>query len=106
AGGTRGGFPPSNAAPASLTFDRVLISVGRRPNSAGLGLDKAGVNLTEKGNVVIDKKRRTNVPHIYAIGDVAEEPALAHKATAEARVAVEVILGQPAEFSPRCIPAV
>lgn len=93
-------------APASLTFDRVLISVGRRPNSAGLGLDKAGVNVTERGFIPIDKKRRTNVPHIYAIGDVGEEPGLAHKATAEARVAVEVILGEPAEWNPRCIPAV
>jgi dihydrolipoamide dehydrogenase len=92
--------------PAVLTFDRVLVSVGRRPNSAGLGLDRAGVTVTEKGNVVIDKKRRTNVPHIYAIGDVAEEPALAHKATAEARVAVEAILGEPAEWNPRAIPAV
>jgi dihydrolipoamide dehydrogenase len=93
-------------APPALTFDRVLVSVGRRPNSAGLGLDKAGVNVTEKGNIPIDKKRRTNVPHIYAIGDVAEEPALAHKATAEARVAVEAILGEPAEWNPRAIPAV
>jgi dihydrolipoamide dehydrogenase len=92
--------------PPALTFDRVLVSVGRRPNSSGLGLDKAGVNLNEKGNIIIDKKRRTNVPHIYAIGDVAEEPALAHKATAEARVAVEVILGEPAEWNPRAIPAV
>jgi dihydrolipoamide dehydrogenase len=93
-------------APASLTFDRVLISVGRRPNSAGLGLDKAGVNVSERGFIPIDKQRRTNVPHIFAIGDVGEEPGLAHKATAEARVAVEVIAGEPAEWNPRCIPAV
>ncbi|MBP3957676.1 dihydrolipoyl dehydrogenase [Gemmata sp. G18] len=93
-------------APASLTFDRVLISVGRRPNSAGLGLHKAGVNVTEKGFIPIDKQRRTNVPHIFAIGDVGEEPGLAHKATAEARVVVEVIHGEPAEWNPRAIPAV
>ncbi|MFM8273249.1 MAG: dihydrolipoyl dehydrogenase [Gemmata sp.] len=93
-------------APASLTFDRVLISVGRRPNSAGLGLDKAGVTVTERGFIPIDKQRRTNVPHIFAIGDVGEEPGLAHKATAEARVAVEVIHGEPAEWNPRAIPAV
>ena len=92
--------------PASLTFDRVLVSVGRRPNSAGLGLDKAGVNVSERGFIPIDKQRRTNVPHIFAIGDVGEEPGLAHKATAEARVAVEVILGEPAEWHPRAIPAV
>jgi dihydrolipoamide dehydrogenase len=92
--------------PASLVFDRVLVAVGRRPNSAGLGLEKAGVQVNEKGYIPIDKQRRTNVPHIFAIGDVGEEPALAHKATAEARVAVEAILGEPAEWNPRCIPAV
>ncbi|MCE9563807.1 MAG: dihydrolipoyl dehydrogenase [Planctomycetes bacterium] len=92
--------------PASITFDRVLISVGRRPNSANLGLDKAGVKATDRGFIPIDKQRRTNVPHIFAIGDVGEEPGLAHKATAEARVAVDVILGEPAEWSPRAIPAV
>jgi dihydrolipoamide dehydrogenase len=92
--------------PPQLTFDRVLVSIGRRPNSAGFGLDKAGVNTNERGYIPIDKQRRTNVPHIYAIGDVGEEPGLAHKATAEARVAVESILGEPVEWSPRAIPAV
>ncbi len=93
-------------APASLTFDRVLISVGRRPNSANLGLDKAGVTVSEKGFIPIDKQRRTNVPNIFAIGDVGEDPGLAHKATAEARVVVEVIQGLPAEWNPHAIPAV
>ncbi len=92
--------------PAEVTFDRVLVSVGRRPNSAGLGLDAAGVEMNERGHIKIDKQRRTNVPHILAIGDVAEEPGLAHKATAEAKTAVETILGQPAAFEPRAIPAV
>jgi dihydrolipoamide dehydrogenase len=92
--------------PGEMTFDRVLVSVGRRPNSADLGLDKAGVRATDRGYVLIDRQRRTNVPHIYAIGDVGEEPGLAHKATAEARVAVEAILGEPAEWNPRAIPAV
>lgn len=92
--------------PGSVTFDRVLVSVGRRPNFANLGLDKAGVRQDERGFVVVDKQRRTNVPHISAIGDIAGEPGLAHKATAEARVAVEVILGEPAEWAPRAIPAV
>lgn len=92
--------------PASLTCDRVLVAVGRRPNSANLGLDKAGVAVTDRGHIPVDKYRRTNVPHIFAIGDVGEEPGLAHKATAEARVAVEVILGEPAEWDPRAIPAV
>jgi dihydrolipoamide dehydrogenase len=92
--------------PGQLVFDRVLISVGRRPNSANLGLDKAGVKQDEKGFILVDAHRRTNVPHIQAIGDVAGEPMLAHKATAEARVAVDVLLGEPAEWSPRAIPAV
>lgn len=92
--------------PAQITFDRVLVSVGRRPNSAGLGLDLAGVNMSERGYIPVDLARRTNVPHIFAIGDVAEEPGLAHKATAEAKVAVEALLGEPSVFEPRAIPAV
>ena len=92
--------------PAQETFDRVLVSVGRRPNSANLGLDKAGVNVTDRGYIPVDKQRRTSVPHIFALGDVAEEPGLAHKATAEAKVAVETILGEPSAFEPRAIPAV
>lgn len=92
--------------PGQITFDRVLVSVGRRPNFANLGLDKAGVKQDERGFITVDRQRRTNVPHIQAIGDIAGEPGLAHKATAEARVAVEVLLGEPAEWSPRAIPAV
>jgi dihydrolipoamide dehydrogenase len=92
--------------PSQATFDRVLVSVGRRPNSANLGLEKAGVKLDERGFIPVDRQRRTSVPHIYAIGDVAGEPMLAHKATAEARVAVEAIIGEPAEWQPRAIPAV
>lgn len=92
--------------PAELTFDRVLVSVGRRPNTVNLGLDKAGLKPDERGFITVDCQRRTSVPHISAIGDVAGEPGLAHKATAEARVAVEAILGEPAEWNPRAIPAV
>ncbi len=92
--------------PASLTFDRVLISVGRRPNFANLGLENAGIKQDDRGFIVVDKQRKTNVPAIQAIGDIAGEPGLAHKATAEARVAVDVLLGEPAEWSPRAIPAV
>jgi len=92
--------------PGSVTFDRVLVSVGRRPNFANLGLDKAGVKQDERGFITVDAHRRTNVPNIQAIGDVAGEPGLAHKATAEARVAVDVLLGEPAEWNPRAIPAV
>ena len=92
--------------PASETFDRVLISVGRRPNSAGLGLEKTKVQMDERGYIKVDLQRRTSEPHILAVGDVAGEPGLAHKATAEAKVAVETLLGEPGEFSPRAIPAV
>src|SRR5262249_43935575 len=87
-------------------FDRVLVSVGRRPNSKGIGLEATGVTLDERGFIQVDPQRRTGDPHILAIGDVAGDPGLAHKATAEARVAVEALLGEPAEWSPRAIPAV
>jgi dihydrolipoamide dehydrogenase len=93
-------------APAEMTFDRVLVSVGRRPNSGHLQLEKAGLKTDERGFIPVDGQRRTAVPHISAIGDVAGEPGLAHKATAEARVAVEAILGEPAEWNPHAIPAV
>jgi dihydrolipoamide dehydrogenase len=87
-------------------FDRVLVAVGRVPNGAGLGLDAAGVHVDERGFVPVDERRRTNVEHIYAIGDVAGGPMLAHKATAEGHVAAEVIAGHPAVFDPRGIPSV
>ncbi|MCR4412387.1 MAG: dihydrolipoyl dehydrogenase [Thermoguttaceae bacterium] len=81
-------------------FSRVLVSVGRRPNSAGLGLEKTKVEVDAKGFVVVDD------PHILAIGDVAGEPMLAHKAAHEGKVAAEVLAGHPATFAPRAIPAV
>ncbi|MEQ8786345.1 MAG: dihydrolipoyl dehydrogenase [Pirellulaceae bacterium] len=87
-------------------FDRVLVSVGRRPNTQGIGLENTQVELTERGFVKIDRKQRTADPHILAIGDVAGEPMLAHKATHEGRVAVEALLGKPAEFDKQAIPAV
>jgi dihydrolipoamide dehydrogenase len=89
----------------TLEADKVLVAVGRRPNSEGLGLEEVGVKI-EKGFVPVDKKQRTNVPSIYAIGDVAGQPLLAHKASKEAEVAAEVIAGHRAEFDVRCIPAV
>jgi dihydrolipoamide dehydrogenase len=88
------------------TFDRVLISIGRRPNSQGFGLEHTGVAVDDKGFIRVDAQRRTNVPHIYAIGDVAGEPLLAHKATREAKVAVESLLGKSAAFDNVAIPAV
>jgi dihydrolipoamide dehydrogenase len=87
-------------------FDRVLVAVGRRPNSRGLGLEKTKVQVDEKGFVRVDEHRRTTDERIYAIGDVAGEPMLAHKATHEGKVAVESILGEKSAFEPRAIPAV
>jgi dihydrolipoamide dehydrogenase len=87
-------------------YDRVLVSVGRRPNSQGLGLENTQVEINERGFVQCDKQQRTRDPHLLAIGDVAGEPMLAHKATHEAKVAVEVVLGKAAEFDKVAIPAV
>jgi dihydrolipoamide dehydrogenase len=87
-------------------FDRVLIAVGRRPNSADLGLEELGVAIDERGFIETDAQRRSAAPNIFAIGDVAGEPMLAHKATHEARAAVEAIAGQPSAFDPAAIPAV
>jgi dihydrolipoamide dehydrogenase len=87
-------------------YDRVLVSVGRRPVSRGIGLENTQVQVNERGFVVCDRNQRTADPHILAIGDVAGEPMLAHKASHEAKVAVEVVLGRPAEFDKMAIPAV
>lgn len=87
-------------------FDRVLISVGRRPNTENLGLENTRIQLDQRGFVKIDQQRRSNEPTIFAIGDVAGEPMLAHKASHEGRVAVEAILGKPTVFDPRAIPGV
>jgi dihydrolipoamide dehydrogenase len=87
-------------------FSRVLVAVGRRPNSAGLGLENTQVELDEKGFIVTDECQRTADPHILAIGDVAGEPMLAHKASHQGKVAVEALLGEPAVFQPQAIPAI
>ncbi len=88
------------------TFDRVLVSVGRKPNSKNLGLENTKVQIDEKGFIKIDRCCRTADPNILAIGDVAGEPMLAHKATREAKVAIEALVGEPAEFDNIAIPAV
>ena len=88
------------------TFDRVLVSVGRRPNSAVPGLDKTGVKVDARGFIEVDEARRTAEPTIYAIGDVVGEPMLAHKASHEARVAIDSINGEKVAFEPLAIPAV
>ena len=95
-----------NAPGGAQLFDRVLVAVGRRPNSAIAGLDKTKVRVSQRGFIEVDGQRRTAEPSIFAIGDVAGDPMLAHKASHEARVAVEVIHGKPSVFEPRAIPAV
>lgn len=87
-------------------FDRILCAVGRRPNSDTLDLAKAGVKVDERGFITVDKQQKTNISHIYAIGDIAGMPMLAHKAIPEGRVAAEVIAGLKHYFDPRGIPAV
>jgi dihydrolipoamide dehydrogenase len=87
-------------------FDRVLVAVGRQPNTEDLGLDEAGVETDDQGFIRVDAQRRTNLGHIYAIGDAAGGMQLAHEAMHEGRVAAEVIAGQPAAFDARAIPAV
>jgi dihydrolipoamide dehydrogenase len=93
-------------APETATFDRVLVSVGRRPSGALIGADRAGVAVDERGFIGVDKQQRTNVPHIFAIGDVVGQPMLAHKATHEGHVAAEVAAGKPSYFDVRGIPSV
>jgi dihydrolipoamide dehydrogenase len=93
-------------APSVGVYDRVLISVGRRANGDKLGAEKAGVQVDERGIVSVDKQMRTNVPHIFAIGDLAGGPMLAHKATHEAKVAAEVAHGDKSFFDARTIPSV
>ncbi|NOX55186.1 MAG: dihydrolipoyl dehydrogenase [Planctomycetes bacterium] len=92
--------------PSPQTFDMVLIAVGRRPNSAQIGLENTKVEVDPRGFVRVDKQQRTADPSIWAIGDVAGEPMLAHKATREAKVAIQAMAGEPAEFDNIAIPAV
>jgi dihydrolipoamide dehydrogenase len=92
--------------PGEQLFDRVLVSVGRRPNSKIPGLEKTQVQVDQRGFIMVDEQRRTHEPSIFAIGDVVGEPMLAHKASHEARVAVEVMAGENVAFAPRAIPAV
>ncbi len=93
-------------APEAEVYDRVLVSVGRRPNGRHIEAERAGVKVDERGFIPVDQHMRTNVPHIFAIGDVVGNPMLAHKATHEAKVAAEVIAGLPALFDPLTIPSV
>jgi len=87
-------------------FEMVLISIGRRPNSKGFGLENTGVKVNDRGWIETDSQRRTHESHIWAIGDVAGEPMLAHKATYEGKVAVQAIMGKRSIYDPAAIPAV
>ncbi|RJS92576.1 dihydrolipoyl dehydrogenase [Salinisphaera sp. Q1T1-3] len=93
-------------APESKDYDRVLVAVGRKPNGAKIGADKAGVEVNERGFIPVDKQCRTNVEHIFAIGDVSGEPQLAHRATHQGKVAAECCAGEKAAFDAKVIPSV
>jgi len=93
-------------APEPQLYDRVLVAVGRSANGSKIGADAAGVAVTERGFIPVDKQMRTNVPHIFAIGDLVGNPMLAHKATHEGKVAAEVAAGEKSEFVARVIPSV
>ena len=93
-------------APEPQMYDRVLVSVGRKPNGQLIKAEKAGVHVDEKGFIAVDKQMRTNVNHIFAIGDIVGQPMLAHKATHEGKVAAEVIAGEKVEFQALTIPSV
>ena len=93
-------------APAEGIYDRVLVAVGRRANGDRIDADKAGVNVGERGIITVDKQMRTNIANIFAIGDLAGGPMLAHKATHEAKVAAEVAAGEKSFFDARTIPSV
>ncbi len=97
--------PAKGGAATERVFDRVLVAVGRRANTSGLGLEKLGVAMDKRGNIVVNDKAQTNVPGIYAIGDCAGGKQLAHKASREGEVAVEVIAGHAALMDNRCMPA-
>nr|WP_328805717.1 dihydrolipoyl dehydrogenase [Sabulicella rubraurantiaca] len=94
------------SAPASATFDKVLVSVGRRPNGRLIGAENAGVRVDERGFIPVDRQMRTNMPNIFAIGDVVGQPMLAHKAVHEGKVAAEVAAGRNSAFDARVIPSV
>ncbi len=99
-------FEGEQAPPQAQPYDMVLLSVGRSPNGKKIGADKAGVAVTDRGFIPADDQMRTNVPHIYAIGDIAREPMLAHKAVHEAHVAAEAAAGEKSFFDARVIPSV
>ena len=105
-GGIRATFDGADVKEKERVFDKILVSVGRKPNSEIRGLDKTGVKVGPRGFIQVSKQLETDDPSIYAIGDVVGEPMLAHKASHEGRTAVEVIAGHKVAFEPHAIPAV
>jgi dihydrolipoamide dehydrogenase len=99
-------FEGTDAPSSPVRFDKILSAVGRAPNGKEVQAVKAGVNVDERGFIPVDKQQRTNIAHIFAIGDVVGNPMLAHKAMPEGKVAAEVIAGKRHFFEPRCIPSV
>jgi dihydrolipoamide dehydrogenase len=99
-------FEGEDAPKEPQVYDRVLVSIGRRPNGKNIGAENAGVAVDDRGFIAVDKQMRTNVPHIFAIGDIVGQPMLAHKATHEGKVAAEVIAGHKVEFVASVIPSV
>jgi dihydrolipoamide dehydrogenase len=99
-------FMEGPKAPEWEVFDRVLVAVGRRPNGDRIGAEAAGLEIDERGFLPVDRQQRTNVPHIFAIGDIVGQPMLAHKATHEGKVAAEVASGLKSGFDARVIPSV
>jgi dihydrolipoamide dehydrogenase len=99
-------FEGKQAPDKPQTYERVLVAVGRTPNGKKINAEAAGITVDDTGFIPVDECMRTNVPNIYAIGDVVGQPMLAHKATHEAKVAAEVIAGLPASFDPLTVPSV
>lgn len=104
--GIRVSFEGKQAPDGPQIYDQVLVAVGRRPNGHSINADAAGIEVGERGFIAVDKQMRTNVPHIFAIGDIVGQPMLAHKATHEGKVAAEVAAGKKTHFDARVVPSV
>src|SRR5690606_11234951 len=99
-------FEGDSAPEGVEVYGRVLVAVGRRPNGGAIGAEAAGIAVDERGFIAVDKQMRTNVPHIFAIGDIVGPPMLAHKASHEGKVAAEAAAGEKSFFDARVIPSV
>src|SRR5690606_6737149 len=104
--GLKVSFEGKNAPDKDQTYDAILVAVGRSPNGKKIGAEKAGVEVDERGFINTNDQLQTNVPHIFAIGDIIGQPMLAHKASHEAHVAADIIAGHKASFAPRAMPSI